>query len=62
MKDVVVLIPALNPTENLYKLVTELINLQFKKILPPFFFSTIYLIPIIPFIFIPLQSLNFTHE
>ena len=33
MKDVVVLIPALNPTENLYKLVTELINLQFKKII-----------------------------
>ena len=33
MKDVVVLIPAYNPTDNLYKLVLELINLKFQKII-----------------------------
>lgn len=33
MKDVVVLIPAYNPTNNLFKLVTELVNLNFQKII-----------------------------
>lgn len=33
MKDIVVLIPAYNPTDNLYKLVLELINLKFQKII-----------------------------